>query len=202
MVVIPRRARLSFDDFCKLIRDGQKADLINGAIYMSSPDNTDANRISGWLFTVMKLLALRQDAGEVFVSRVAFRLDEENGPEPDIAFVRKDQLHRVERGFVQGPPDLAVEIVSPESIERDYEAKRQQYETAGVTEYWILDEVQQKVTVLRLGRDRKYHEVRRAKGWLVSQVFPKFRILPEWLWQRPEPDPGEIVSQLLAPESK
>lgn len=32
----------TFEDFCALIPTGQKADLIDGVIYMASPDNTDA----------------------------------------------------------------------------------------------------------------------------------------------------------------
>ncbi|MHB1423275.1 MAG: Uma2 family endonuclease, partial [Gemmataceae bacterium] len=110
----------TFEDFCLLIKDGQKGDLIDGVIYMSSPDNTDANTIFMWLGGLIDLFVEECELGEVFGSRVAFRLDEPQGPEPDIAFVRTERLHLVQRGFVDGPPDLAVEIVSPDSIERDY----------------------------------------------------------------------------------
>ena len=40
---------ITFEDFCFLVKDGQKADLIDGVIYMASPDNLDANRLSKWL---------------------------------------------------------------------------------------------------------------------------------------------------------
>ena len=39
----------TFEDFCRIIKDGEKGDLIDGEIYMSSPDNTDANSfLCGW----------------------------------------------------------------------------------------------------------------------------------------------------------
>src|SRR5260370_28504175 len=93
-----RVAPYTFDDFAALVKDGEKADLIDGVIYMASPDNTDANTIFVLLLTVMHLVAQDKDLGKVYGTRVAFRLNKKNGPEPDIAFVRKDHLDRVERG--------------------------------------------------------------------------------------------------------
>ena len=134
----------------------------------------------------------------MFGTRVAFRLDPRNGPEPDIAFVRKKRLHFVERGFVRGGPDLAVEIVSPDSVERDYDKKRKQYERAGVPEYWIVDEIEQKVTLLRLGKDGKYKEVRPRKGILHSKALPGFWLRVEWLWQSPLPKTVAVLREYRA----
>lgn len=187
----------TFDDFCALIREDQKADLINGVIYMASPENTDANKLVGWLFTLINLYARRKKLGEVFVSRVAFRLAEKHGPEPDIAFVRSEHLHRVQRGGVEGPADLAVEIVSPDSVERDYYLKRELYEEYGIPEYWIVDEMDQSVTLLRL-KQGKYREVRPKKGELSSTVLTGFWLRPEWLWQEPRPDEIETLQTILA----
>jgi Uma2 family endonuclease len=144
----------TFDDFCALVREDQKADLIDGVIYMASPENTDANELFMWLGGVMDLYAEEKDLGKVYGSRVACRLDEKNGPEPDLVFVRKKRLHKVHRGFIEGPPDLAVEIVSPDSVERDYKKKRTLYEQARIPEYWIIDEIEETVTLLRLTRRR------------------------------------------------
>jgi Uma2 family endonuclease len=135
MATAERAKGYSFADFCALIRHGQKASLIDGVIYMDSPDNTDANRLLVWLGTVINLFVNIRGLGQVFVSRVAFRLDDNNGPEPDLAFVRKSRLHLVKRGFVNGPPDLGLEIVSPESATRDYKDKRRQFERGRVPEY-------------------------------------------------------------------
>src|SRR5947209_1560204 len=185
MSTATRKGAHTFEDFCFLVKDGQKADLIDGVIYMASPDNTDANKLFMWLGSVLGDYVEEKGLGEVFGSRIAFRLSDEESPEPDLAFVRNDRLHLVHRGYVDGPPDVAIEIVSPESVERDYEKKRKQYQRAGVPEYWIIDELEQRVTALRLSAKRKYKEVRPQKGELHSAVIPGFWLRLAWLWQSP-----------------
>jgi Uma2 family endonuclease len=192
------RTRLTFDDFCMLVKDGQKGDLIDGVIYMASPDNTDAGDLFSWLDTILYSFVEARDLGRVFGSRVAFKINEENSPEPDIAFVRKSRLHLVERRAVHGAPDLAIEIVSPDSVLRDHELKRRLYQTAGVTEYWIIDERDESVTLLRLGRGGEYRPVRPRKGILASKVIAGFWIRPEWVWQQPRPRTLDVIGQLLA----
>jgi Uma2 family endonuclease len=189
---------VTFDDFCWLVGNGEKADLIDGVMHVASPDNTDANRLFLWLAAVIGFFVEARDLGEVYGTRVAFRLDDDNGPEPDIGFVRKNRRHLVKRGYVAGPPDLAVEIVSPESVERDYEKKRKQYQQAGIPEYWIVDEVEQKVVLLRLGPHRRYREVKAKKGVLHSEVLPGFWFRPEWFWQDPLPKMADIVKEILS----
>jgi Uma2 family endonuclease len=188
---------ITFEDFRLMTSDGQKADLIDGVIYMASPDNTDANKLNVWLCTLMSIFARQRDLGQVFVTRVAFRLDDKNAPEPDIAFVRKDRLHLVKRGWVDGAPDLAAEIVSPDSVERDYGNKRDRYERSGVEEYWIVDELEERVTVLRLEENGRYREVRPEKGVLHSQALPGFCLRPEWCWQDPLPKELELLGEML-----
>ena len=59
---------------------------------------------------------------EVFASRLIY----------DPAFVARKFARRRRRGHIAGPPTLAIEIVSPESVFRDYVQKREVYEQAGV----------------------------------------------------------------------
>jgi hypothetical protein len=62
-----------------------------------------------------------------------------NGREPDVVVVLPAKAHLVRETFVDGPPDLVVEVVSDDSVERDYETKRAEYAAAGIPEYWIVD---------------------------------------------------------------
>ncbi len=190
----------TFDDFCFLVKDGQKADLIDGVIYMASPDSIESNRLSKWLLGVTDDYAIEKDLGECFMLRVAFRLDEKNAPEPDIGFVKKSGLHLVRKGYIAGPPDASFEIVSPESIERHYYKKKDQYEKYGVREYWIIDPMEETVTLLRLNKRGKYQEVRPKDGILHSEVIEGFWLDPNWLWQSPRPRKAEILKQLLQSE--
>ncbi|MGH9675684.1 MAG: Uma2 family endonuclease, partial [Candidatus Acidiferrum sp.] len=166
-------------------------------LYMASPENTDANQIFRWLFAVLGIYVRKKRLGDVFGSRVACRLDNSNSPEPDLFFVAARNRARVKRGGVEGPPDVAVEIVSPESVDRDYGKKRKQYERFGVSEYWIIDEYAQKMIVFKLDSYKKYREVPPRKKIHHSQVITGFRLDPRWLWQDPLPDELEVLQHLL-----
>ena len=85
------RPRLyTFDEFCAAIQDGQKADLIDGVIYMASPDSLETNERNLWLCMLLSLFVSRKKLGKVYISRVAFRLGERGGPEPArMAIIRK-----------------------------------------------------------------------------------------------------------------
>jgi len=191
------RPRLTFDDFCAIVKDDEKADLIDGVIYMASPDTTDANALFMWLGALMTYYVEEKDLGKVYGIRVAFRVDEHNGPEPDIAFVKKSRLERVGRGSVNGPPDLAVEIVSPDSVDRDYEKKRRLYERTGVAEYWIIDELEKKVTLLRVGETGVYQQVPPRSGILRSKVMKGFWLREAWLWQEKLPRPLKTLREIM-----
>ncbi|MEL6855811.1 MAG: Uma2 family endonuclease, partial [Cyanobacteria bacterium J06607_13] len=77
------------------------------------------------------------------------------------------------------PPLLVIEVVSPGSLQRDrdYVAKRRQYEDIGIGEYWIVDPSLQQVTVLKLA-EAVYEEVGvfTDTQTIVSPTFPKLRL--------------------------
>lgn len=192
-----RQGDLTFDDFLALLPDGQKGDLLDGVIYMASPDNLACNRLNGWLLEVLGVYVRELDLGEVYVSRVAFRITEKRGPEPDLAFVSKEHKRWEQRGFVAGPPDLAVEIVSPDSVHRDYILKREVYEQAGVPEYWILDPDERRATFLRLEK-RVYKEFRPVDHRIQCEVVKGFWLDVRWLFDEPRPTSLTVIKQLLA----
>jgi Uma2 family endonuclease len=58
----------TFEEFLDLIEDGQKADLIDGVIYMASPDNTDAADLQVWLSHILGLFVEVRDLGKIYLS--------------------------------------------------------------------------------------------------------------------------------------
>ena len=144
----------------------------------------------------MRQFAEETDQGKCYFSRVAFRITDKRGPEPDAAFVAKERLPIVERGFVNGPPDIAVEIVSPESVERDYDLKRKIYEAAGVKEYWIIDPEEERAIFLRRQEER-FVEVKPEDGRYESQVLVGFYLRIEWLWSNERPSLLAILPEML-----
>jgi Uma2 family endonuclease len=95
----PAEWDITFEDFLALVPDGQKADLLNGVIYVASPDNADANDLSVWLSIVLGSYIEARDLGKLNTSRFAYRLGDKGGPEPDLGFVSKARLGERRRGF-------------------------------------------------------------------------------------------------------
>jgi len=81
-------------------------------------------------------------------------LDEFNVRRPDILLFWKDNLDRIGEEAMEGPPDLAIEVVSPSSVEVDREDKFEQYRKAGVTYYWIIDPELKTIDAWQLKRGR------------------------------------------------
>jgi Uma2 family endonuclease len=71
---------------------------------------------------------------------------------------------------------LAIEIVSPDSIKRDYRFKRTEYAAIGVPEYWIVDPAEQKVTILQLVEGLYEDKEYRGNDTLQSQIFPELSL--------------------------
>jgi Uma2 family endonuclease len=69
------------------------------------------------------------------------------------------------------PPLLVVEIVSPKQEKRDYRYKRSEYAARGIAEYWIVDPIQQKVTVLEWVEGLYEEKVYEKDGAIASPLL-------------------------------
>ncbi len=74
------------------------------------------------------------------------------------------------------PAQLAVEIVSPSSVERDYKKKPLEYANKGIREYWIVDPLESKVTVFQLVNGRYRERVFTGSQPIVSHVFSELTV--------------------------
>lgn len=189
---------VSVAEFFRAIPDGQKADLINGEIWMASPDSPRADDLHLFVAGLMRYyVTSRKLGGKAFGSRVAFVLDDRNAPEPDVAFVVRERLHLVQSGRVAGPPDIAVEITCDESDLRDRQDKFRLYEQAGVREYWIVDPNAHRVDAWVL-RDGKFDIASLIDGHILhSEVIPGFWLDTRWLFAEPLPDDADCLRTIL-----
>ena len=147
---LPQKQDYTIDDIYAL-PDGQRAELIDGQMYMMAPPKTIHQRISGALHaTIYQYIKAQKGPCEVFAAPFAVFLskDNKNYVEPDISVIcDKDKID--DRGC-NGAPDWIIEITSPSDPHRDYGIKLFKYRTAGVREYWIVNPLTQIVTVYDL----------------------------------------------------
>jgi Uma2 family endonuclease len=71
---------------------------------------------------------------------------------------------------------LAIEIVTLDSVKRDYRFKRTEYASVGVPEYWTIDPAEQKATVLQLVEGLYEDKEYRGNQVLESQLFPELSL--------------------------
>src|SRR5439155_6011442 len=73
-------------------------------------------------------------------------------------------------------PDLAIEVVSESSRDRDYTEKRDEYWTLGVKEYWIVDAKLQQVLVLKRGRTHWTEKTLGPDDVCQTKLLPGFKL--------------------------
>jgi Uma2 family endonuclease len=193
----PEVEPMTFDQFiCR--PDERKADLIDG--YLTDDMPTDAHEeLFRFMITLMGLYARKRDLGIVRGSRTPVHIGKRRAFEPDILFIRKERAHIIQTLYVSEAPDVAVEIVSPSSVRRDYKTKRMGYEQMGTAEYWLIDPLDHHARFFRLGVDGLFADVSPADGEsFESQALPGFRLTPADLFADPLPDELDLLTDLLA----
>jgi Uma2 family endonuclease len=115
----------------------------------------------------------------------------------DVSFIKVDRLPSVEQrsqGYVTVPPDLAVEVVSPNDRVSDLDEKVDEYLRAGVKLIWIINPETQKVQVWR--SDGSVIPLRAGDELSGENVIPGFRCTVEDLFPKPShaeaPDPTKL----------
>lgn len=158
-------------------------------------------KLTTFLATLLRIFARRLDLGEVLAAPMQMRLaDPDVAREPDVVFIAKERLDLFERTRLNGPADLAIEIVSDDSVGRDRGLKFDEYQRAGVREYWVADPrpEHQRFDAWLLGADGKYlSALPAADGRYYSTVLPGFWLKPEWLWEDPLPIETDLLEEIL-----
>lgn len=187
--------KLSEEEFVAWCDEDKKAEWVDGRVVMMSPANTAHVRITTFLLSLIKIFVEDRDLGEVFGPELTTRLSPRIRRVPDLMFVAKERLPNVGPTHLEGPPDLALEIVSPDSVERDWRAKYADYQAAGVREYWVIDPAHQRVEAYRLV-DGEYQSIAHDQGRVASSVLGGFYLREEWLWRAELPKVRETLQEI------
>jgi Uma2 family endonuclease len=172
----------------------RKAEWAYGEAIFMAPDNTSHSSLNSWLGRVLGDFAEAKGLGEVFIDCMEAQL-ESTDRQPDILFVSNDRRHLIGRIYCEGAPDLAVEVVSPNSAKRDYHEKFAEYAASGVREYWIIDPQKQTIHAHRL-LGSAYTIIPEENGKIASDVLPGFYLRGEWLWKSPRPWVITVLKEL------
>ncbi|MCI9446597.1 MAG: Uma2 family endonuclease [Lachnospiraceae bacterium] len=135
--------------------DGQRAELIDGRMYMMAPPRRiHQELVSQFTKVIGQHIDAHHGVCKVYPAPFAVFLnaDDRNYVEPDISVIcDKDRLDDY---GCSGAPDWIIEIVSPSTARLDYGIKLFKYRTAGVREYWIVNPLTRTANIYDLEHDR------------------------------------------------
>ena len=177
----PATARLSAEDYIASPQSEHKSDLIEGVFVMASPATFEHANLQSFLLTTLCNFVGAGELGSVLGENAAYRLNTDNVYQPDISFLSRDRMHLAGAVYVDGAPDLAVEMISPGSRQYDAVEKRINYGRAGVREYWLVDPISRTVTIFELVIDQLF-PLRAEAGVLRSKVLAGFWLRVDWVF--------------------
>ena len=192
--------RMTWEEFLCMDAEGHHhLEWVNGEVIKPMPVQDRHESISGFLHVLLTLHVTKFDLGRVFSEFMMRLASRPAGRVPDVSFLRKENRGRIKNSFVEGPMDLAVEVISPDSEERDRVDKFGEYERDNVREYWLFDHFKREAFFYQLDVQGNYQRVLPDEaGRYDSVVLPGFWLNVNWLWQESKPL-MEAMAQLQLP---
>ena len=138
----------TYEDYLDFPDDGKRYEIVDGEVHVTRAPNT---RHQDLVLCLVRRIADHVDqhgGGRVFVAPYDVVLSTTDVVEPDVLFVAEADTHRITTANLQGPPTLAVEVLS--EPRHDRVRKRRLYARFGVKEYWVVDPDGERVEVYRL----------------------------------------------------
>lgn len=175
---LPREKSRTIKDIYSL-PEGQRAELIDGDMYMMAPPSRLHQKLVSELTQgIGGHIKSKGGSCEVYPGPFAVFLnaDDKNYVEPDISVIcDRDKLN--DKGCA-GAPDWIIEIVSPSSQRMDYLTKLFKYRTAGVREYWIVNPIKETVQLYSFEGEEDSTQSSFSDS-ITSAIFKDFSICIE-----------------------
>jgi Uma2 family endonuclease len=169
---------VSFEEYLENVEEDQRCELQNGVLVTMPPPTYKHILVAELIQDILKN-EIRKHNRMLYCSReVGIRTGHRKVRLLDVAVFEKAALQQFinKSAIFEVTPLLAVEVVSQESIQRDYRYKRSEYAAMGIEEYWIVDPLQNSVSILNLVDG--FYEVQTYVGEqiLSSHLFPTLAI--------------------------
>jgi Uma2 family endonuclease len=158
--------------------------------------NVPKHNIIQYLLTYLfgTFMAYRSPGAMVLPAGVSMYLgDDKPAREPDLIILLPEHTARITESHLDGTGDIVVEIVSKESRHRDRVKKLQEYEAAGIPEYWLIDPLMTDAKVYVLQNGSYVIHPTDKQGRLQSVVLPGFVVHPELFWREKSPETLELI---------
>jgi Uma2 family endonuclease len=150
---------------------------IDGQLKEKPPMGAEANLVATILVSLLHQFATSRQLGFVFSQECGYKIfpsDPKKTRKPDASFIARGRLpnDRPPRGHVTIPPDLEVEVVSPNDLAEEIDMRVADYLTAGVKLIWIIYPATRSVWVFR--RDGTAARLTEAQELTGEDAVPGF----------------------------
>ncbi len=118
--------------------------------------------------------------------------------EPDLHIVLNERAGIIQETMTAGAADVVIEIVSPESEDRDMIDKYYEYQSGGVREYWMINPVRKQADFYILGDEGLYQRIELREGIFQSRMLPQFILDTTVLWKPDLLEDDDAIRSLVA----
>lgn len=171
-----------------------KIEILNNKLIIMPAPSIIHQKISNELSYEMTHFVKKNKLGQILCAPTDTKFDENNVEQPDIMFIAVTRYDIIEENYINGAPDIVVEIISPANKKQERDEKHDLYERKGVKEYWTIYPKKRiiKVETLEEGKFKLYSEGKKV-GEINSKVLAGFSvkiedIMPESLFENKKKD--------------
>jgi len=189
----------TFESFIEWVDEDTSAEWVAGEVYFMSPSSLRHQLLAGFLYKMIGAYVEHHELGTTLNAPFKMKIPG-YGAEPDVLVVLKENESRLRKTFLDGPADLVVEVISPDSVERDRVKKFGDYQAAGIPEYWLIDSERRTAEYYELVGGR-YELAATPDDIYESRVLPGLRLPLEWLRRNSLPPLLDVLRWLgMIPE--
>lgn len=153
MAITPRL--MTADELFRLPDDSHRHELVRGELRTMAPPGLEHGDLASAIGTDLRVYVRAHRLGRI-TSEVGFRLttDPDTVRAPDMAFIRQERWpeRNARRGYFEGAPDLAVEVISPDDLYTEVDEKIAEWLEHGTRLVFVINPRRQTVAVHRPGR--------------------------------------------------
>lgn len=174
---------------------------VEGEVIPMSPAYIYHDRLTRYLAILLETFLSLRPIGQICQAPFVMRLPAfpNRRREPDLQIILNNNPGTLTETYMDGPADICIEVVSPESVARDHGDKFEEYEKGGVREYWIIDPIRSEGRFYhRSGEGIFLRQAEDAEGFYRTPLLPGFALHVPTLWQDALPDPIQTVEAVKA----
>ena len=169
--------RITYEELRQFPDDGRRYELIHGEVHVAPSPNTKHQLSLLHPTASLDRYLSNNRLGMIFFAPMDVRLAADSAVQPDLIFISSARTGIILENYIDGAPDLVVEILSPSSATYDRASKLALYSEMGVPWVWLLDPQVKTVEMLKLeGTKYLVDSILAGPQVLTSGLFPGWQL--------------------------